>query len=82
VRRVVVVESSDAALRGRAGEPCGAQSADDRPVDRLSADEAGKLLGVSHRIVQRSAHEQGLPVRVGGAPPSHGPSEIELLTAL
>jgi hypothetical protein len=48
----------------------------------LSADEAGKLLGVSHRIVLRSAHEQGLPVRVGGAPPSHGPSEIELLTAL
>jgi hypothetical protein len=48
----------------------------------LSAEEAGKLLGVSHRIVLRSAHEQGLSVRVGGAPPSHGPSEIELLTAL
>jgi hypothetical protein len=48
----------------------------------LSAEEAGKLLGVSRRIVLRSAHEQGLPVRVGGAPPSHGPWEIELLAAL
>jgi predicted HTH domain antitoxin len=48
----------------------------------LSADEVGKLLGVSHRIVLRSAHDQGLPVRVGGAPPLRGPSEIELLTAL
>lgn len=48
----------------------------------LSANEVGKLLGVSRRIVLRSAHDQGLPVRVGGAPPSRGPSEIELLTAL
>jgi len=37
---------------------------------------------VSHRIVLRSAHEQGLPVRVGRAPPARGPSEIELLAAL
>jgi len=37
---------------------------------------------VSRNIVLRSAHDQGLPVRVGGAPPSRGPSEIELLTAL
>ena len=48
----------------------------------LSADEAGAQLGVSRNIVLRSAHDQGLPVRVGGAPPSRGPSEIELLTAL
>lgn len=48
----------------------------------LSAAEAGKLLGVSGRIVLRSAHDQGLPVRVGGAPPSSGPSEIELLTSI
>lgn len=48
----------------------------------LSADEAGKLLGVSHRIVLRSAHDQGLPVRVGGPPPRRGPSEIELITTL
>ena len=37
---------------------------------------------VSRRIVLRSAHDQGLPVRVGGAPPLRGPSEIELITAL
>lgn len=50
--------------------------------DGLSADEAGKLLGVSRKIVLRSAHDQGLPVRVGGPPPARGPSEIELLAAL
>jgi predicted HTH domain antitoxin len=48
----------------------------------LAAAAAGKLLGVSGKIVLRSAHDQGLPVRVGGAPPSRGPSEIELLTTL
>jgi hypothetical protein len=48
----------------------------------LSADEAGKLLGVSRRIVLRAAHDQGLPVRVGGTPPASGPSEIELINAL
>ena len=48
----------------------------------LSANEAGKMLGVSRNIVLRSAHDQGLPVRVGGAPPARGPSEIELLAAL
>jgi hypothetical protein len=48
----------------------------------LSADVIGKQLGVSHRIVLRSAHDQGLPVRLGGAPPLQGPSEIELLNAL
>ena len=50
--------------------------------DGLSAEEVGKLIGVSRRIVLRSAHDQGLPVRVGGAPPLRGPSEIELITAL
>ena len=48
----------------------------------LSADETGKLLGVSRRVVLRSAHDEGLPVRVGGPPPRRGPSEIELITAL
>ena len=48
----------------------------------LSADETGKRLGVSRKIVLRSAHDQGLPVRVGGPPPACGPSEIELLAAL
>ena len=37
---------------------------------------------MSRRIVLRSARDQGLPDRVGGAPPSRGPSEIELLAAL
>ncbi|MGA7416338.1 MAG: hypothetical protein WBW33_38060, partial [Bryobacteraceae bacterium] len=48
----------------------------------LSADEVGQMLGVSRRVVLRSAHDAGLPVRVGGAPPRHGPSEIELIQAL
>ena len=48
----------------------------------LSADEVGQMLGVSHRIVLRSAHDAGLPVRVGGAAPRHGPLEIELIQAL
>jgi len=48
----------------------------------LSADEAGRVLGVSRHVVLRSAHDQGLPVRVGGPPPARGPSEIELLAAL
>lgn len=48
----------------------------------LSADETGKQLGVSRMIVLRSAHDQGVPVRVGGPPPSQGPTEIELLVAL
>ncbi|MGH3298417.1 MAG: hypothetical protein ACRDP7_42170 [Trebonia sp.] len=32
----------------------------------LSADETGRLLGVSRTVVLRSAHDQGLTVRVGG----------------
>lgn len=48
----------------------------------LSADEVGSLLGVSRHIVLRSAHDQGLSVRVGGPPPGRGPREIELLAAL
>lgn len=48
----------------------------------LSADAVGELLGVSHRVVLRSAHDAGLAVRVGGAPPQHGPTEIELIQAL
>jgi hypothetical protein len=48
----------------------------------LSADEVGRMLGVSRRVVLRSAHDAGLPVRVGGPPPRRGPSEIELIEAL
>jgi hypothetical protein len=48
----------------------------------LSADDVGRKFGVSRRVVLRSAHEAGLPVRVGGPPPRRGPSEIELIDAL
>ena len=48
----------------------------------LSAAETGRLLGVSGQIVLRAAHDEGLPVRVGGPEPWHGPGEIELVEAL
>jgi hypothetical protein len=48
----------------------------------LSSGEVGQLLGVSRRIVLRTAHEEGIAVRVGGPAPSRGPTEIELITAL
>jgi transposase len=48
----------------------------------LSADEVGRRIGVSRAVVLRSAHDLGLPVRVGGPPPKRGPSEIELVEAL
>lgn len=48
----------------------------------LTAAETGRLLGLPSRIVLRTAHDQGLPVRIGGPEPRHGPSEIELIDAL
>jgi len=48
----------------------------------LSAADTGRLLGVSGQIVLRAAHDEGLPVRVGGPEPSQGPGEIELVDAL
>lgn len=48
----------------------------------LSAREVGESFGVSHRIVLRAAHDEGLPVRVGGPPPRIGPTEIQLIDAL
>lgn len=48
----------------------------------LSAAEVGRLLGVSRHIVLRAAHDAGLPVRLGGPEPRHGPAEIELVDAL
>ena len=48
----------------------------------LPAAEAGRLLGVSGRIVLRAAHDHGLPVRVAGPAPRRGPTEIELVDAL
>jgi hypothetical protein len=48
----------------------------------LTAAETGRLLGVSGQIVLRAAHDDGLPVRVGGPEPGDGPDEIELVDAL
>jgi hypothetical protein len=48
----------------------------------LSAADTGRRLGVSRQIVLRTAHDEGLPVRVGGPEPNHGPAEIELVEAL
>jgi hypothetical protein len=48
----------------------------------LTAAETGRQLGVPGRVVLRTAHDQGLAVRVGGPEPRHGPAEIELIDAL
>jgi hypothetical protein len=48
----------------------------------LSAAETGRMLGVPGRVVLRTAHDQGLPVRVGGPEPRRGPTQIELVNAL
>jgi predicted HTH domain antitoxin len=48
----------------------------------LSAADTGRLLGAAPRVVLRAAHDAGLPVRLGGPPPEHGPAEIELIDAI
>jgi len=48
----------------------------------LSAAETGQILGVSRHIILRTAHDQGLPVRLGGPDPRRGPTDIELVDAL
>ena len=65
--RITVPAAARAQLYARAG---------------LTAAEPGRLLGVSFRTILSAAHDQGLPVRLGGAPPHRGPAEIELIDAL
>jgi hypothetical protein len=48
----------------------------------LSAASVGRRLGVSGQTVLRSAHDEGVPVRIGGPVPCNGPTEIELIDAL
>ena len=50
--------------------------------DGLSADDVGRKLGASRKVVLRNVHDQGLPVRAGGAVHQSGPAEIELVSAL
>lgn len=47
-----------------------------------SASRVGAELGVSHKLVLRTVHEQGWPLRIGGPTPRSGPQEIELIGAL
>lgn len=48
----------------------------------LAADQVGAKVGASGNLVLRTAHELGIPVRLGGAPPRTGPQDIELVEAL
>lgn len=48
----------------------------------LPAADIGRLLGVSRHVVLRAAHDEGLPVRIGGPEPDSGPADIELIEAL
>ena len=50
--------------------------------ERLSADDVGRILGASRKVVLRNAHDLGFPVRTGGVAAWSGPSEIELVNAL
>jgi hypothetical protein len=48
----------------------------------LSADDVGRILGASRKVILRNAHDLGFPVRTGGSEPRSGPREIELVNAL
>ena len=50
--------------------------------DGLPADDVGRRLGTSRKVVLRNAHDLGFPVRTGGSVPRSGPREIELVSAL
>jgi hypothetical protein len=48
----------------------------------LSADEVGRESGTSRKIVLRTAHDLGLPVRTSVIAAPSGPDEIQLIDAL
>jgi hypothetical protein len=48
----------------------------------LSAAETGRLLGMPGRVVLRTAHDAGLPVRLGGRRTPQSRDEIELIAAI
>lgn len=50
--------------------------------DGLPADDVARMLGTSRKVVLRTAHDLGLPVRAGGPALLPGPDEIELISAL
>lgn len=49
---------------------------------QLTAAEVAEVTATSRGVVLRNAHEQGIPVRLGGPPARHGPTEIMLIDAL
>jgi hypothetical protein len=50
--------------------------------EHFSADDVGRMLGASRKVVLRNAHDLGFPVRAGGVVAWSGPDEIELVNAL
>ena len=51
-------------------------------VRGLSADDVGRKLDASRKIVLRTAHDLGIPVRTGKVAAESGPDEIQLIHAL
>lgn len=49
---------------------------------QLTAAEVAAVTTTSRGVVLRNAHEQGIPVRMGGPPAHRGPTEITLIDAL
>lgn len=47
-----------------------------------SASQVGAELGVSRKLILRTVHDHGWPVRIGGPPPRTGLQEIALIGAL
>lgn len=48
----------------------------------LSSGQISALIGVPERTIRGRLRARGMPVRIAGPTPRHGPSEIELIDAL